>query len=281
MNKSFERFYGKEIFGYTENFYGISKKNTKTSYHNYIQFLKRNNLKFKYIKNNYFSKKIEGSILSNEKNLNFFKIKTIIKKKLNLSKIKVNYSKNINIENFDKVIVCCYDQNNVVLNQYFEKKKLRKYKFELVEKIVISLPKEYRYKSFMVLDGKFVSLDPYLGTPYHLLSDVKYSKIEISKSFFPTFKDKRKLLINKGLIKDIKLSEFYNFIDNSSNFLPFLKSAKYVGSFFVVRALELDKEKTDERLNTIQKHDDKFYSVFSGKWNTCVGMANKMIEIIK
>ena len=31
----------------------------------------------------------------------------------------------------------------------------------------------------MVLDGKFVSLDPYLGTNYHLLSDVKIQNLKL------------------------------------------------------------------------------------------------------
>ena len=65
----------------------------------------------------------------------------------------------------------------------------------------------------MVLDGKFVSLDRYLGTNYHLLSDVKFSKLEVIKSYFPNFKSAKKKFINKGIIKNIKFSRFNKFIN--------------------------------------------------------------------
>ena len=45
----------------------------------------------------------------------------------------------------------------------------------------------------MVLDGKFVSLDPYLGSNYHLLSDVKNSKLEITENYYPSFKSFKKI----------------------------------------------------------------------------------------
>ena len=89
------------------------------------------------------------------------------------------------------MIVCCYNNNNKVLNS-IGVKKITKLKYELVEKLVIKLPKEYRNKSYIILDGKFVCVDPYLGTKYHLLSDVKHSKLEVVKSLFPNFINKKK-----------------------------------------------------------------------------------------
>ena len=59
-----------------------------------------------------------------------------------------------------------------------------------------------------------------------------------------------------------------------------MKKAKYIGSFFVTRALEINKELSDERLNYVKKIDKKFISIFSGKWNTCVGVANKVEKLV-
>ena len=67
-----------------------------------------------------------------------------------------------------------------------------------------------------------------------------------------------------------------SFIRNCQNYLPFLKSAKYIGSFFVVRTLEMNKEKTDERLNQISHINKKVITILSGKWNTSVGLAKKI-----
>ena len=202
--------------------------------------------------------------------------------KLKKSKINLVLNKQIqkkDLVKYNKIIIACYDQNNIVLKNLGIKLK-KKYKYELVEKIIIKLPKKFKKKSFMVLDGKFVSLDPYLGTNYHLLSDVKFSKLEVIKSYFPNFKSAKKKFINKGIIKNIKFSRFNKFINNSKNYLPFLEKAKYIGSFFVVRTIEINKEKTDERLNQIVKINKKIITILSGKWNTSVGLAKKLIYLI-
>ena len=48
--------------------------------------------------------------------------------------------------------------------------------------------------SYVVVDGKFVCLDPYLGTNYHLLSDVRYSKIEVIKKLYHYLSQIKKIL---------------------------------------------------------------------------------------
>ena len=58
----------------------------------------------------------------------------------------------------------------------------------------------------MVLDGKFVCLDPYVGTKYHLLSDVKNSKLEIVKGKYAKFNHFNKKYLNKGIIKKKKIN---------------------------------------------------------------------------
>ena len=126
------------------------------------------------------------------------------------------------------------------------------------------------------MDGDFVCVDPYLGTDYHLLSDVKLSKLETVTSIFPKFISSKKRFLNKGIIKDIKISKFKKFISNSSKYLPFLKQSKYIGSMFVVRALKKNKEKTDERVTSINYHNKKIISIFSGKWNNCVYLAKNL-----
>ena len=109
-----------------------------------------------------------------------------------------------------------------------------------------------------------------MGTNYHLLSDVKLSKLETIVGKFPIFKHKNKKFVDKGLIKNIKISQFKNFIKRSSNYLPFLKNADYIGSFFVIRTIMKNKEKTDERTSSIKLHSKKIISILSGKWNNSV-----------
>ena len=284
MSKSFEDFYGKTVFGITDNYYGVARNNSKTSYDKYLLFLKKNNLYYNVINSHDYSKEtIEGVIISNEQNLNYFtakkKLLHLVKKnKINLFTNKI--FKNSLKKEYYKIIIACYDQNNIVLKALNQKPK-KKYKYELVEKILIKLPSLYKNKSYMVVDGEFVSLDPYLNTDKHLFSDVKFSKLQITTGFVPKFTDYRKKFLNKGVIKNIKYSNFKKFVKHSSQYLPFLKSAKYKGSFFVTRAIELDKENTDERLNSVNYYGKKIITIFSGKWNTSIGLANYISSKIK
>ena len=155
------------------------------------------------------------------------------------------------------------------------------FRYELIEKIVIKLPKHYKNKSFVVIDGNFVCCDPYLGTNYHLLSDVYYSKIEIKKGRDYNFISKKKNFANKIPIKNLKLSNFPKFIENSSRFLPFLKNAKYIRSMFTIRTLLSNKEKTDERTSNVKRISEKLYVVLTGKWNTTIQIAKNIERNLK
>jgi hypothetical protein len=281
-NKDFIKFYSNNIFGKTKNYYGVSCKNSLTSYKKYIEFLKKNKLKYKKIKLNEIDS-VQGTILSEEKNLNIFKIKKKIKQKIFNSRINLRLNSNFkkeDLKKYYKVIIATYENNNLILKKLGVKPK-RKYKFELVEKTVIKLPKHYRNKSYMIIDGKFFCLDPYLGTRYHLLSSNKYSKIEIVKSLYPNFKSKKLNLVNNGLIKDLKYSRFLKIISHGKLFFKFLNKAKYIGSYYLIRTLEINKEKTDERLNRIEYINNKIITILSGKWNTSISVASELLKNIK
>tara|TARA_Y100000816_G_scaffold292035_1_gene285506 strand:- start:2137 stop:3165 length:1029 start_codon:yes stop_codon:yes gene_type:complete len=276
INKSkdlFISYFGKDIFGKTNNYYLVANQ-SKTNFKKYKKFLIKNKLFFKNIKNNN-NDLIEQSIITNEKILNYFNFRKKILNKIKNSNIKIKYKKEFKknyLNNYDKIIITTYSNNNIVLKK-LGISKLDELKFELVEKILIKLPEKFLRKSYVVIDGNYVCVDPYLGTKYHLLSDVKLSKLEIKIGKFPKFKNKNKKYINKGIVKNIRTSQFSNFIRRSSNYLPFLKDARYIGSMFVVRAITKNKEKTDERTSIIKKHSKKIYSILSGKWNNCVYLA--------
>jgi len=281
---SFLKFFGSNIFGKTKNYYAIAKKNTKTDPKKYELFLKKNRLYFKILKKSkLFSKNISHSYLVKEEILNYFKFKKKIQKMIKLSNIKLRLNDSLNKKNlqkFDKIIVSCYSENNDVLRKLGVKNN-NKFRYELIEKIIIELPKKYINKSFVVIDGKFVCCDPYVGTKFHLLSDVVNSKIEVVQGKYPKFKSKKKKFVNVQPKRHNRISLFRSFVDKSSMYLPFLKEAKYVKSMYTVRTIKIRKEKTDERTNFIRKLNNKIYVVLTGKWNTSVKVADKFNDILK
>ena len=279
--KDFLDFYGKNIFGNSKNFYGVSKLKSKTSFKKYINFLITNKLPF----NKIYLKELQntiGSILSEEKNINIFKIVKLIKKRIKKNKnINLKLKKKINkdLTKYEKVIVSTYENNNFVLKELGIRLK-KKYKFELVEKTVVKLPRKFNNKSYMIIDGQFLCLDPYVGTGYHLLSSNKFSKIEIKKGFTPNFNSEKSKFVHKGLIYQKKYSNFEKIISHGKTYFKFIDKAKYIGSFFLVRAIELNKEKTDERLNKIEHVNNKVITLFSGKWNTSITTAKQLLRTI-
>ena len=275
--KDFISFFGKKVFEKTVNYYPVAKGG-KINFKDYEKFLNKNKLPYKKI--DLFKKvsTIENSILTNEQILNFFKTKKLLLNNLKKKNIKLILNKEFKkkyLPKYDKIIVATYSNNNKVLNE-LGVKNLNTFKYQLVEKIVIKLPKKYSKKSFVVIDGNFVCVDPYLGTNYHLLSDVKLSKLETITSKFPNFKSNKTKFLNKGIVKNIKFSKYHEFINRSSQYLPFLKKSKYIGSMFVVRALKKNKEKTDERTTSVYFHTKKILSIFSGKWNNCIYLAKNL-----
>lgn len=284
-NNDFVDFYGRNVFGDTENYYGISRIKSKTNLKNYLAFLKRNQLQFKLEgRNKITSDLISGVVKSNEKNLNYFKLKKKLEKKIFNSKVNIKLSsqldKNIlKYKKYHQIIISAYKNNNDILNN-IGIKVTNKFRYELIEKIIIKLPKKYKKISFVVMDGDFLCLDPYLGTDYHLISHVKHSKLKVIKSHFSKFNKRYDQKLIKTIFKDKKFSKFKKFIKDGSKYLPFLKNAKYISSFLVVRTLKANVEKTAERTNLIQRVDKNIITVLAGKWNTCVTVGNKIDKMI-
>ncbi|WP_075522122.1 FAD-dependent oxidoreductase [Candidatus Pelagibacter communis] len=279
--KMFINFFSNKVFDDTKNYYAVSNKDSRVSFKKYTNILKKFNLYYKISKIKF--PETSNLILTKEKILNYFKFKKILKKKLKKSNVKTYLNKELkknDLYNYDKVIICTYSSNNQIIEKLGISKNLNKHRYELIEKILIKLPKKYKKNSYVVVDGKFVCLDPYLGTNYHLLSDVKHSKIEIVKKKIPIFQSTKKRYLDNKIHKNLKISNFKKFISHGSKYLPFLKDAIYIGSYFIIRTLKENVEKTDERTGEIQIINQKFISVLSGKWNTCVQVANKIDKII-
>ena len=133
----------------------------------------------------------------------------------------------------------------------------------------------------MIIDGQFLCLDPYVGTKYHLLSSNKFSKIEIKKSFIPEFKSYKSRLIHRGLVKKRNFSNFRKIVNHAKDYFNFSNKIRFVGSFYLIRAIEMNKEKTDERLNRIEFINKKIITLFSGKWNTSITTAKELLKKIK
>ena len=133
--KLFINFFSNKVFEKTSNFYGVSNKGSKISYNSYLKILKRFNLKYK-VTNHKFNN-ISNLLLTNEKVLNYFKFKQIIKNKLKNSRVNLYLNtqlKKKQVKNYDKIIICTYSENNKILNNLSKIKESRKIDMNLLKR---------------------------------------------------------------------------------------------------------------------------------------------------
>ena len=275
----------KDCFLNSNNFYSISKYKSKINFNQYLEYLNRVNLRHKIIKKHKLinEEMSQGIISVNEKIIDISKARNVLKNKISSLGINTYLNHNVNlnkkfISNYDLVILSTYDNNN-----YLKKKiniDTEKYYYQLVEKIIIKSPSIFKRFSCVILDGDFMSLDPYNEKMnYHICGHVKKSVIKSSNTnniFKITKNDQKKL--EEYLIDLKNNSLFGNFKKDFNKYFNHFDTSQYHKSFFVVRCTK--KNRNDERVTSIDING-KIISVHSGKWINCIETAKNISKIIK
>jgi len=255
----FEKNYNKFLKKF-QSYYCIEKK-SKTSFKKYINFFKKNNLRFKIIKESKYLKRdnLEGIIRAEEGCYNHIKIKKMLKnkmlnKKINMiynfdikkisstnNKIKIISNKNkIFTKKIDLIINTTYDNSNEMLKKFISKVKLEKYKHQLTE--VVRIKSKHKYPGITIMDGPYATIMPHIGKKYeYLLYDVTNSILKTSKK---PIKDK------------IKKTNFKRMKNKLSKYINFTNDFKYVASNYGNRPVPIE----DKEANRSTKINVNFYS---------------------
>ena len=88
----------------------------------------------------------------------------------------------------------------VKTSKYLDKKN--SYQFELCEKPVIELPKQYKNKSVVIMDGPFMCIDPLGDSGLHVMGNVVHAIHSTNVGKFPEYDSKFDELLNKGIVKN-------------------------------------------------------------------------------
>lgn len=282
-NESFNKKF-KDCFLKSNNFYSIAKYGSKVTFDQYQEYLNRVNLHYKVIKKHKLINEdmSQGIISVNEKIIDIHKARSILNKKITSLGINAHFNYHVDINkkfnsNYDLVILSTYENNN-----YLKKKiniETEKYYYQLVEKIIVKTPKSFKKFSCVVLDGNFMSIDPYnekLGL--HVCGHVKKSVIKSAntKDIFRITKNEKSKL-DDYLINLKKSSLFGEFKKDFIKYFNYFGSSEYKNSFIVVRCTK--KNKNDERITSID-FNGKVISVHSGKWINCIETAKNIAKII-
>ena len=272
--------YGKAIVnGDVKHYYAIANEDSKVSSKQYIEFLNDLHLEYKKDKLNIIDKD-SVSLVVKVKELLFDpeKLKKICWNKLNEYNVDVMLDTEYisSSENYNYVINSTYAN----LNQLTTKDKQKDYQFELCEKPVVKLPKQYKNKSVVIMDGPFMCIDPLGDTGLHVMGNVVHAIHSTNVGKFPKYDEKFDELLNKGIVKNPSITNIDKFIDSAKKFFIDIDKSEHIGSMYTIRTVLPNKDKDDARPTLVEKPDDKTFTIFSGKIGTCVSAAEEILEYI-
>ena len=172
---------------------------------------------------------------------------------------------------YDVIVLATYSN----INQLRNKKK--EYQFEVCEKPVVRLPKFFDDTSIVIMDGPFMCLDPY-GDDF-VLGNVVHAIHETNVGTKPIVSDELKPYLNKGLIKNPKITNIDKFIESGVKYFgDEFADLEHIGSMYTIRAVLKDRDHDDARPTLVNHEGGNVYSLFSGKIDTCVRASKMLIE---
>jgi hypothetical protein len=290
---SFEKEFGECVSKSFDNFYGVSKVNSKTTPEDFIKFCDEFKLEYKiaWPEEKYMDRSNIGICVKTTekvydpeilKGLIFKKIgNTDIELKLN-SKIigcsinektktlKISHQNRTYEKDFDYVINATYSNFNQFNKWLGLKRKTLLY--ELMELLEISLPDNKKI-GLTIMDGGFSSILPRGEKETFTLGHVDASvlKAETSEDIDTINMALENTRSNRAEIMRKGVEDF-----------PFLKDAQVIKSLFITRVVKANVDDTDERPSEITEYGNGIYSIFAGKIITSVNIAkevtNKILE---
>lgn len=264
----------------SEHYYNIAKNDSKTLVPDYIKFLDKMWLEYDRVELSCVNNDEVGlSLLSKEKIYDPFVLKDICKdyiKKFNVNLILNTKPNVIDLElKYDNIVLSTFKNNN---NYLSDMKK--EYNYQLYENLIIDLPKEYKNKSFIILDGDYVCISPYWNTWYSTVVDVKNSihSDEIGEKL--TIPDHFNEILDKWIIKDSWITNKVEIVKTLQKFFKHIDIGQYVGSIFTYKVILPWSNLNVDRPTYINKIWEKKIEVFSGKVVSCVAAAEEIKKMI-
>jgi len=271
--KSFKRKYGASVVnGNVNHFYAISSRDSMVSKEEYLKFLYEMGLEYN------VNEPFNGTDLTVEVGEELFdseKLRVQVTQKMKGAGVNVVLNKHTtkeDFEDYDYVVIATYAKINELLDESIQ------YQYEVVEKPVVKLPKEYKNKSVVVMDGPFMCLDPYKNG-YHVLGHVEHAIHSTNVGDYPMVLNKHIVgYLNNGVIHNPKVTKINKFIEAGMEFFEDFDKLEHIGSMFTVRTVLAHRDHDDARPTIVTQEAHNVYTIFSGKIGTCVQAANELVK---
>src|SRR3990167_7530101 len=201
---SFRQEYGEAVLDHNEHYYVLAKSGSLTSGEDFLAFCRECELEHEKVElEHVHPHMVDVAIRGRESILDPLKLREIVKRKIEEEQVKVLLNRSFehdDIDKYDMVVNATYANSNWLLEKH--PKAMRNYQFELCEKPVLKLPKKFKNKSIVVLDGPFFCIDPYSDTGYHVMGNVVHAIHATNTGLHPEIPEKFLPLINRGVVKN-------------------------------------------------------------------------------
>ena len=280
---NFSRFtkeYEEAVVNNFDNFYAISKINSKISANQFYTKFKKMGIPIqvadKGTKELFNSRLIEEVFKVKEYCFDSTKLKEIIFNKFNDLDCEIIYNSSVNriaknlnnlkvvlsddrIFKSKNVFNCTYSGTNLILKN--SNLPLLDLKHELTEICLIDLPFELKDIYLTVMDGPFFSILPFPSKNISSISHVRYTPHEFWHDRIE-LKNGYKKLIDYG-----KKSNFKYMINDACRYIPIISKAIYKESLFEVKTVQTKNENDDGRPILYNKdyHIKNFSNIMGGK----------------
>ena len=270
---SFIKYYNQSIVnGDIKHYYSIASEESLVTAQEYLTTLDNAGLDWKIVDT---LPNCDLTIEVKEKLYSPSMLRTLSEERLYGNGVDVKLNKKVDkLEGYEHVVYCTYSS----LNDFSDNKQ--NYQFELCEKPLLKLPKKYKGKSIVIMDGPFMCFDPYSNTDYHLAGNVVHAIHASNIGIKPNIPAVYKEYLDKGVVTNPKYTNIDRFIESAKKFFPEIEKSKHVGSMYTIRTVLPHKDDTDERPTIVTKQN-KDYILFSSKIGNCVNAASNVINMIK
>ena len=296
--RRFEAEFRETLLDDYHNIYCIAEKNSLTSKEEFVKFCDFIGLSYSVIDLNSFSVKIDGcnfalscsetiidsdilrdiliSRIKSNKNIQLLCNTEVVTIKKSNNKYELSLqSKTHSKQSFDAVINCSYANINTLTAQLGYEVSDSQYEYTVVPIIELDFPA----RAITIMDGPFITVFPHGKTKRFLLYHVDYSVIsrDINKLLDPDWLDPHKSPLSK-----IDCNEhFRTILKACSDYIPALAEAKLCGYLESPRIVLPKHEEDDARPSFITDYGEGYLTVFSGKIDRCLSIADSVCLKLK
>lgn len=279
---SFRDEYADAIVGDLRHFYGIAKRGSLISSAQFAAFCEKLGLPQRAISvPDVIDPAHADAFEVFEASIDPDALLSLVTKKLAESGVHVHLGARADAANtgtFDKVILAAYASGNRALAAAGAAP--REYQFEVCEKPVVTLPREFGLTDIVILDGPFMSVGPKGRNGTYVLGHVTHAIHATNVGLEPQVPAALRDCLNNGVIANPRVTNFERFIESGAAFIPPLAQARHIGSMYTVRAVLPGCEDTDERPTLVQRAGNRAINIFSGKIVNCVEAARRALALI-